>query len=530
MDTKYIIALEIGTSAVKAGVAIPDSDTGTITLVAAEEEPLNNSVRYGRIQNVEEVTRHTLLALDRLASLPEFAGSKITGVYTAVGGRSLCSVRTSARLVFPEESEITNDTIERLQEEAMAQVSDKQEVLDIIPLRFTVDDIATQRPVGAFGTRVTAEFTIVVCNPVNTRNITRVVADRLNLDICGFVVRPLALADLCLGIEDTKPGCMLVDVGAETTTVAIFKGGALHYLATIPVGSQHITRDLAFGLGVIDEQAESIKVRLGNAMGDPAATLSAEQRQIDNYVQARSNEIIANIVAQAEFAGFQSGELRAGIIVTGRGAKLKNFCKQLEVQSHMTVRAATVPPSVRVSNPALSGADLLPLMAVAAEGARMAVRSETPDCVEPVAQPVVEAAPEVDDTPKETVAAIEIDAADKVDAPVVWAGQPAFNSYDTDPAAENARVEVKPYDEEEEELLLDDDEAERRRNERAEKARAKAEKEQRRREREAQKQAGKEQQQKRMRVGVFDRLKDRINRMVTSVDDAEGVDLADDDD
>lgn len=544
MENKYVISLEIGSSAVRVSASTfaaqpgASQPRGPLTLFAEREEPLYNSVRYGRIQNVEEVATQTMAAVRSLAMAPELGGRRITGAYVAIGGRSLHTVRKAVELPLPGEVEITQEHINHLQREAEATVDPRLEVLDTIPLSYTVDNIGTARPVGTFGHRISAEYNIVVCNPANSRNLERVVCDRCKLDICGFVVRPLAIADLVLSNEDTKPGCMLVDVGAETVTVSIYKDSVLQYLSTIPLGSQHITRDLATGLGIVDEQAESLKIRLGNAI-EASTTQSPEQREIDNYVQARVVEIIANIVAQIEFAGYSNDSLRAGIILTGRGAKLKNFGKLLEVQSHMTVRMATVPTVMRVSADVGEVADLLPIMAVSSEGAVLSLAPQAVPCVEaparvtPPAKPVEKpVAPKPVEKPappteKKTVLRIDDDTPQTADS--------TFNQgYDDDafgtaqqPADKKTYTAGKNRHRDDDTLLLDDDEAARRRAESMAKAQEQQRRaEEKRRREEKRRQREEEAAARPPQPSLWQRVKDRVERLVNNIDD--GADLTDD--
>ena len=396
MDNKYVISLEIGSSAVQVAAATfsPD-DTGHITVIGVEEEALNKCVRYGRIQNVEEVAAQAEKAIDRLRQIPELADKNITGVYTAVGGRSLHSMHASAELSFPEETLITAEIINRLQNDAMRSVDGPTDILDVIPLRYTIDNTPAEKPVGVFGSHIKAEYTVIVCQNLNSRNLERVIVDRMGLDICGFIVRPLAIADLCLTAEDTHPGCMLVDLGAETTTVSIYTGGGLRYLATIPLGAAAITRDLASCLGMVESQAEQTKCSVASAILDSNSASTAELRNINNYVHARAMEIVANINAQIEFAGISRNDLRAGIIITGRGAKLRNFCKLLEAQSSLSVRNVALPTAVRIASPTINGNDFIAPIAVAMKGAqRSADPQELPCIEEPVVIPAPQPAPE----------------------------------------------------------------------------------------------------------------------------------------
>jgi cell division protein FtsA len=541
MNTNYVISLEIGSSAAKIGAASFDADLGSeapVTVIAIEEEPLTNCVRYGRIQNVEDVTRHTMLALDQLNGRTGVYPRKVTGVYTAIGGRSLASCKASASLTLPEESEITNDIIERLKNDAMLQVPQGRIALDVIPLKYTVDEIVTNRPVGSFGTRIKAEFTIVFCDPLNERNLERVIVERLDLDICGYVVRPLAIANLALTHEETKPGCMLVDLGAETTTVAIFKDGALQYLATIPLGSHNITRDLASGLGVVEEQAEKIKVRLGNAISD-SATLTREQIEIDNYVQARVTEIIANILAHIGFAGFKSSDLCSGIIITGRGAKLRNFCQLLQSQSRLQVRVATIPGNIYVADPAINPNDNIDLIAVAYEAMNRSLHGNAVPCVtdyKPAPEPepeVVQPEPEIPtaETKQPEVEQTQPEEpAQPVSSIYEYTGG-TFGGYtDNETPADQPADEPSDTnndgttdDNNDKYLLLDSEEENRRKQLLAKKAKEDHEKalaaEAKRREKE---------RQRLSRPGFYDRIKTRLKNLID--DNGDGYDLDEDND
>lgn len=509
-----IITLEIGSSAVKLGAASFDPTAGPdapVTMLAVEEEPLLNCVRYGRIQNVEDVKKQTLMALSRLSCRPELEGAEITGVYAAVGGRSLGSLRTRARLTLPDERLITDDLIERLKNDALAEVPQGTEVLDICPLQYTVNDVATPRPVGAYGNIISGEFTVVTCAPLNIRNIERVVTERLNLDVCGYIVRPLAIGSAALSIEDTNAGCMLVDCGAETTTVTIYMHGAPVYIATIPIGSRNITRDLSAGLALTEDKAEEIKLRVGNAMPDgiPGNT---RQIEIDSYVQARAYEIVANIVAYIGFAGLQPADLRAGIFVTGGGARLRNFCNLLRMHSGCEVRMATLRTQVHIADPSINPQDNLDLIAVTIEACRVYMSDETiPDCVAaPQSEPEPEPEPEPEQTadkPQETELSEYSEGSEISD----------FSDDDDDDDEGDRHVD-------DEDVLVDDDEAERRREAREDKIR----RDKARREMEQAKNANR-QRNENVITGFWNRAGRSLGKLATDIfkDSSEGKDLDD---
>lgn len=150
--------------------------------------------------------------------------------------------------------------------------------------------------------------------PSLKRNITRVIKDKLGIDALGFVVTSLATGHLILTDQEKALGCMMVDMGAETTTVSIYRHKALCYLATLPFGGRHITRDLQ-SLSLLEERAEEIKITSGCAIApDNPSTLNLngiKVADVINLTVARSEEIVANITEQIAYAQLKEKTCRA---------------------------------------------------------------------------------------------------------------------------------------------------------------------------------------------------------------------------
>lgn len=396
---KFVIGVEIGSSSAKIGVAgfDPEDKTNTLTVYNTATLPTVDSVRYGRITNIREVTDTINTLLEKVEKHAPIEDRNILGVYISIGGRTLKSRKISARIVLPDRREITEELVERLCDEATSNLSSNTELLCVEPNRFTVDNIVSPRPIGTLGTRIFGEFTAIICDPANKNDLTEVINERIGLGVCGISVRPIALAQLVLSSQETATGCMLVDFGAETTTVAIFKQNSLHYLATIPIGSRLITKDLAVSLAMTEEDAENLKITLGNAMPDgsvPDGLNDRYIRAVDSIITARLADVVANILAQPGFAGLTKEDLPAGIILTGGGAKLRNFGRLLDVRSRMKVRIATIPADIIIRDTNLlpyDNLDIIALLAIAANAARMTADN---DCLSAVHKPAQAVNPE----------------------------------------------------------------------------------------------------------------------------------------
>lgn len=385
-NEKLVVALSLGSSRAKIGIAgfNPDDPDHRLTVYDMVQMPTVDSVRYGRINNIREASATVGDLLRKIDKKPFLEGRSILSTYISIGGRSLKATKISGRIELPTRTEITEELIDRLREDAVRNLKTTDELICIEPIRFTVDNMPTPRPVGSLGSRIAGEFTAVVCNQSNKNDIIDLVTDRVGLGISGISVSPLALAHLVLSPQETNAGCMLVDIGAETITVAIYKKYALQYLATIPIGSRLITRDMASVLALTEEEAETLKIRMADAMPDPAAPKGEDSRlqeTVNAVVAARLADIIANIGAQPGFAGMSNDVLPAGIILAGGGARMPNIAPLLQSQTGMKVRIATVPPDIYITDDALSNIDNLDIIALLNESAESARLGSDPECM-----------------------------------------------------------------------------------------------------------------------------------------------------
>lgn len=372
MSDRYIAAIEIGSSKIRGGVGLADA-AGHLDVVAVEEEKLTGRVRYGCIQNVD-VSNTIFRICERLEGYPRVEPRKIKGIYVSLGGRSMVSELVDVSTQFSSEMEITGQIIEELKEKAAKQVPDGYDVAEVVPVKFSVDNKSVSNPVGSYGTNVSASMLVIVCATSVKRMIRRVVNERLGYEICGYVTRPTAEAALVLSEEEKRLGCMLVDFGAETTTVAIYKDGAPVYVATLPMGSRNISLDLV-ALNHTEERAEEIKKVSGNAM-----PLEGQRRQgadgidyteVNNYIHARAAEIVSNILAQIEYAGLKPQSLPKGIVIVGAGGRLRGFSELLEQHSKLRVRQGSPSNMVRISDGAIHAAENTDIIAVLAGAAQM---------------------------------------------------------------------------------------------------------------------------------------------------------------
>lgn len=371
---KYIAALEISSSKVIGAVGIAGK-SGQLEIIAVEQEKSSDTVRYGQIQNIEETYNLTNYVLERLERRSNISPREITGVYVGLSGRSLRSISINVSLGLPDDTDISEAIVDRLKTKALeADVDSSLEIVDAVPRIFKVGKTETDRPIGMVGNTISATYDLIVARPAIRSNLRRVLKDRLGLEIKGIMVTPLVTGVIALSDQEKKLGCMLVDIGAETTSVTIYTKGNLVYFATLPLGGRNITRDL-MSLNELEEKAEEFKLNFGNAVApiNPSQEKIGRHRmsQISELVVARSEEIVANIVEQISYAGLTDKDIPEGIVLCGGGSRLNGIMDLFIKFTSLKVRMASLPSSVRIADPMGQGLETLEIAAIMYAGSEM---------------------------------------------------------------------------------------------------------------------------------------------------------------
>ena len=209
-----------------------------------------------------------------------------------------------------------------------------QEVLDAITQEYKVDAQYQLDPVGIQCTRLEANLLNILWKKSFYRNLNKCF-DNAGIAIAEMYLAPLALADSVLTDVEKRVGCVLVDLGAETTTVSVYYRNILRHLAVIPLGGNNITIDIA-SLQMDDENAEKMKRKYASAYTDSKDIDENlkysidEDRQVDSktfieIVEARLEEIIKNVWYQVPSE--YTDKLLGGFIITGGVSNMKNIEK-----------------------------------------------------------------------------------------------------------------------------------------------------------------------------------------------------------
>lgn len=348
--TDFIAAIDLGSSHMVGMVGVKDP-SGVLSIIAYEVENSDTCIRRGCVYNIKETAAKIVRLIRKLEN--KLGGSRIAKVYMGVGGQSLRSVDHSVSRVLGD-GVVTKDLLRELDRECRKYRPENLDVLAVVSPVYYLDNRQEKDPEGMNCSRIEVRYKLIVGRPALRHAVTANMVEQTKVDVAGVIVSPLALADLILTEQEKEEGCALIDFGAGVTSVTMFREGRLAGLYVIPLGSHLITRDL-MSLGISEREAERVKRTYGNALWEKAGEQqmvtvdlvdgqrSGEIRlsDINITVEARSREIIENIVARMEDAGVAK-EPGYGLVISGGGASLNHIREALGERLKMDVRFASV--------------------------------------------------------------------------------------------------------------------------------------------------------------------------------------------
>jgi cell division protein FtsA len=349
MKDNIIAGLDIGSTSIRLVVGQEDAKSGEgLKIIGAVEVPAKG-INKGAVKSIEDVTSSVSAVLDKAERL---VGVPIDSVWVAINSPHIkCEKSRGVVAVGRSDGEIVQDDVERALEAARAlSVPPNYEILHVIPIKFTVDSQEDIKdPVGMTGVRLEIETLIIQGLSSQIKNLTKAIF-RTGLEIEDLVLSPLAAAEAVIDTKQKELGAAVVNIGASTTSLAVFEEGELLHTAVIPIGSEHITADVAIGLRCPINLAERIKKEFGSALATKfnkreeldIKELVAEEgaegelenispKYVAEIIGARVEEIFEKI--DDEFKQIdRSGMLPGGVFLIGGGTRLNDIVEMAKKQ------------------------------------------------------------------------------------------------------------------------------------------------------------------------------------------------------
>jgi cell division protein FtsA len=366
-----IVGLDIGTTTVR--VVIADALDGELEIIGVGEAE-SKGLRKGVISKPDLAVEAIKRAID---TAERMSGLVVQDVYVGLSGAHIKGENSQGMIAIPGRNrEITDDDIKRVQETACTiSIPSGREMADVLPQEYTVDDQdGIDDPRGMLGARLSVSVHIVTSPVATKQNIVNCV-NRAGFGVADIHLTQLAAAEAVLSDNDKEYGAALINIGGETTSLAIYQRGAVWHTAVLPVGGSHFTNDIAFGLRTPVPEAERIKREFGCAsrvlldqlsqgfgpemievpsVGDRASR-NVSRGMLCEILEPRAEELFMHLQEELKRAGYDR-QLSSGIVLTGGGAMLTGLVEVAEAVFDAPVRVGLPHESEEVAQPGFATA------------------------------------------------------------------------------------------------------------------------------------------------------------------------------
>ena len=329
----YIVAVDVGSSEVVVAVGSM-AEGGVINIECVVAEP-TEGVTAGLVDNNQIVASALIRARE---AAEQQVGVAITDAYVSISGKFVRCARYTDH-VFVEDAEncIAQRDVNALRERMEnVKAADGEVIMDFFPINYKSDmGVEMKNPVGSYSKQLSSTYNFILCERSAKDRFRRVFLDA-GIKIRGMFASAAVVAESVVNSDEKQEGVAVVDIGSGVTDVAIYYGGVLNYIATIPIGGLAVNNDIRHFNGYIPAKTvENLKKRYGSAVvsltPDELIQVRKGSRAIKPIprsnlaavIEARMTDIAEYVWNEIREAGFAK-KLSAGIVLTGGVADLKN--------------------------------------------------------------------------------------------------------------------------------------------------------------------------------------------------------------
>jgi len=315
MSKNAVIGIDIGTDSIKVVALEPSGDGGIKVLGAASRA--SEGIRKGVIMDYEAVARSLKEILENLEKI---TGLNSAAMFVGIGGTGLTFQKSKGLVAISRaDGQISKEDVKRAVATSETNLSRAQnrEILHQIPISYKIDnETLTHDPIGLSGIKLEAETLFISIFSQNFKSLIKTL-DEADLDIENIVAGPFALSQSVLTRREREFGAMIIDIGSATTSIMLFEENHPYSLEVLPIGSGHITNDIAVGFQITLEEAEKIKINYR----DDLVYGHYSKKKLSMIIDARLGDIFELIEKHLKKVE-RVGLLPAGVVITGGGSNL----------------------------------------------------------------------------------------------------------------------------------------------------------------------------------------------------------------
>ena len=243
------------------------------------------------------------------------SGIKIKRAYVSIGGTTLRSqIGNGSAIISKADSEVTNLDVNKALDESESNLSlGNKKIIYVSPISYKLDGKEVLgRPEGMHGNKLEIKALFITCSNKHWEDLMEVVTE-VGVEPIDIIPSILAGSQIVLSSRQKIVGTALIDIGAETVSIGVFENESLISLHTFSIGSTDITNDIALGLKIPLDKAESLK------LGDDIEEYS--KKKLDEIIEARLKDIFELI--ENHLKKIKRNELLpAGVVFIGGGSNV----------------------------------------------------------------------------------------------------------------------------------------------------------------------------------------------------------------
>lgn len=317
MARPIAVGIDIGTHTVKAVIAEEVQSAGKIEpKVLGTGSAETKGLHKGFIVNAGEVSRSVRQAIEKAEKA---AGVEVKRAFASVGGIGLGSVVSMGSVAISRaDLEVTSLDIDNALAAAEESIPEEQsmnrKVINSIPLEMKLDGRQVLgRLEGMRGGKLEVKVLFITCLEHHLEDLIRAV-EGAGVEVVDVVAAPIAASFVTLSKKQKKAGCLLLNIGAETLSLVVFENSNPYSLEVFETGGNDLTNDMALGLKISLEEAESVKLGAYTRAEYP-------KKKLDDIISERMSEMMHLVDQHLKKIGRQH-LLPAGVVLTGGGAGL----------------------------------------------------------------------------------------------------------------------------------------------------------------------------------------------------------------
>ena len=340
-----IVGLSIGTTKTFMIVAEKNSDYPDSVHVIGFGPAPSKGITKGIIVNLPDARQSVMRAFQEAQSITGVPARRLKNVIVAFNALNVQSESTHGMITLGgrESKAVSEEALQNVIARARDLVPMRSDMcsLHMIPTRYELDGQNVDDPLDMNGSKLDVWLQTVAFPMTYVQNVVSCVRGA-DLNVKGLVLKPLASSLGAVYEDEMRAGCISITIGGGTTGIVLYRGGRAFRVMSIPIGGEHVSRDLAMVLHLTLREAEFLKKKLFVDSEDDLRNRGIDVDTAYQVVVARLEELF-DVYVRGALSECTPQNFPGGIILSGGVALMPGIEVMMEQILQMPVRIATRP-------------------------------------------------------------------------------------------------------------------------------------------------------------------------------------------